>query len=159
VACTIVFGLALAGLLAAISYVDLRRLIIPNGLNVTLASLGFAYQTCRGGADIWNLLLSPLMMFGCLWLVRELYKASTGRIGLGLGDVKMAAAAATWISPTNLPVMVFVGSATALIAVGASLALGCGQPWRVRLPFGPFLAIGLFAIWTAEQMSFSKLVW
>ena len=57
-----------------------------------------------------------------------------------------ASASAAWTGLEPMPVLILVASATALAAVG--LAAGAGRRFgaTTRLPFGPFLALGLHAV-------------
>ena len=90
------------------------------------------------------------LLYGLLpvkWLLfDDFWNLITGRIGLGLGDVKMLAAAACWIDPLLLPVLLFIASATALLFVGgqvvaARMARGARLcNWLLRAVRGPRLA-------------------
>jgi leader peptidase (prepilin peptidase)/N-methyltransferase len=141
----------LATLLAAIAYIDIRRFIIPNVLNLVLGAAGLCVQFAIQPGEL-PARVAFAIGFGLLfWLVRELHYRLRGAVGLGLGDVKMAAAAAIWVSPMLLPVLLFLSSASALLFAGARAATVGSVSTATRIPFGPFLAIGLAGTWMLEQ--------
>ncbi|ESX46044.1 A24 family peptidase [Mesorhizobium sp. C416B] len=142
---------ALAAILAAISIADFRRQIIPDGLNLALAATGLGYQVAADGLPLH--LVFAAATFAAAWLLRRGHFLMTGRIGLGLGDVKMLAAAACWIDPLLLPVLLFIASATALLFVGGQVVATGPAAARARVAFGPFIAIGLGSSWVLEQFA------
>ncbi|WP_322418019.1 A24 family peptidase [Mesorhizobium huakuii] len=144
---------ALAAVLAAISITDFRRQIIPDGLNLALAGIGLSYQLAAEADGLPVQLLFAAATFAAAWLLRRGHFLMTGRIGLGLGDVKMLAAAACWISPLLLPVLLFIASASALLFVGGQVVATGPAAARARVAFGPFIAIGLGASWALEQFA------
>jgi leader peptidase (prepilin peptidase)/N-methyltransferase len=145
--------IALAAVLAAISITDFRRQIIPDGLNLALAGIGLSYQLAADAEGVPMQLLFAAATFAAAWLLRRGHFLMTGRIGLGLGDVKMLAAAACWISPLLFPVLLFIASASALLFVGGQVVATGPAAARARVAFGPFIAIGLGASWALEQFA------
>ena len=144
---------ALIAVLCAISIADFRRQIIPDGLNLALAGIGLFYQFAAGADGLPVHLLFAAVTFTAAWLLRRGHFLLTGRIGLGLGDVKMLAAASCWISPLLLPVLLFIASASALLFVGGQMMATGLAAARARVAFGPFIAIGLGASWALEQFA------
>ncbi|TPK59260.1 prepilin peptidase [Mesorhizobium sp. B2-4-19] len=144
---------ALAAVLAAISITDFRRQIIPDGLNLALAGIGLSYQLAADAEGVPVQILFAAATFAAAWLLRRGHFLMTGRIGLGLGDVKMLTAASCWISPLLLPVLLFIASASALLFVGGQVVATGPAAARVRVAFGPFIAIGLGASWALEQFA------
>ncbi len=146
-------GVLLLSLAVAISIVDMRWLRIPDGLNAALAAGGLGFQIAAQQAfPLWPLVGAIGLGLG-FFAVRQFYLRQRGVVGLGLGDVKMAGASALWLHPANLPVFVFLSSATALISI---LVLGRSDRRYLatgRLPFGPFLASGLVASWSLENFA------
>ncbi len=124
-------------LLAAVIWIDARRLVIPDPLNAAIFTTGV-------GAALWTGQPSPLSAAAAsvggaaaLWLVREGVSRRVGREAMGLGDVKFVAAAGVWIGLAALPAMLFIAS-----AAGLAYALVRKGADDARIPFGPFLAIG-----------------
>lgn len=78
--------------------------------------------------------------------------------GLGYGDVKMAGASALWFSPWNLPLFLMASSVSALVFVLAAQARGGGFQVSAKIPFGPFLGVGLAMTWLLERSQFATFV-
>jgi leader peptidase (prepilin peptidase)/N-methyltransferase len=105
-------------------------------------------------AVLQNHLAAAAIAAGALYLVRLAYRNMRGIEGLGLGDVKLAAAAGAWLGLAPLP-------ATLLLAAGAALAAVLLQALRPReakvtaqtpVPFGSFLAPSIMIVWFARQV-------
>ena len=73
----------------------------------------------------------------------------TGRVGLGLGDVRMAGAGALWLPPVLLPAMMFGASVTCLVYAGIRSLAGSGA--GERMAFGPFIALAIMGLWLMER--------
>ena len=132
--------------------IDLRRRIIPNALNGALLGLGLAVVAAQnlarpdpaGAAGAVGLALAEAALaYGLFAALRAGYGRLRGRTGLGLGDVKFVAAAMPWIGLAQLPLMILVASTSALLAVAALRLTGRRIGADTRLPFGPFLVLGL----------------
>lgn len=131
----------------ALSLIDLRRRILPDPLNLLLFTLGLAVAGLREpeAAALAACLAQAGAAFLLLWGLRALYARLRGRTGLGFGDVKFVGAATTWIGLGGLPVLILVASIAALAALACAALTGRRVTGTVRVPFGPFLAIGLHA--------------
>jgi leader peptidase (prepilin peptidase)/N-methyltransferase len=142
--------LALASLLLA--WIDLRRGIIPDWLNLAIAVLGLARIAIT---DDWPLALSAaaegILTGAIVWLLRWLYFRLRRRQGLGLGDVKLLAAAAIWVGIADIPMLLLVASLAALAAAGILHLAGEKMTRQTALPFGPFVALGLLATLALQQ--------
>ena len=142
--------LALASLLLA--WIDLRRGIIPDWLNLAIAILGLARIAIPDG---WALALGAalegVLTGAIVWLLRWLYYRLRQRQGLGLGDVKLLAAAAVWVGIAGIPMLLLVASLAALAAAGVLHLTGEKMTRQTALPFGPFLALGLLTTLTLQQ--------
>ncbi|KMO37192.1 peptidase A24 [Methylobacterium variabile] len=129
------------------SLIDLRHRIIPDALNLALLVLGLAVAAWHAGT--WSVvglgLTDAGLAFGLFWTLRALHARLSGRIGLGLGDVKFIAAASAWTGLAGLPVLILAASLSALAAVGLVALAGRRVARTTALPFGPFLALGLHA--------------
>lgn len=128
------------------SLIDLRRRIIPDALNLALLLLGLGLAGWRDGAEgIGFGLAQAGLAYGLFWTLRALHARASGRIGLGLGDVKFIAAATAWTGLAGLPVLILAASLSALAAIGLLALAGRSVGRETALPFGPFLALGLHA--------------
>jgi len=144
----ILFGAALVLILITISWIDITHYRIPNWLNASLAVIGFSWQFSIDHSFIMFQVLFAVALGLAMFLMRYLYFLRSGHHGLGLGDVKMAGAAALWIAPQNLPIFIFLSSSAGLVFAITNVHFN-----RTRLiPFGPFLAFGLFVTWFWENL-------
>lgn len=141
-----VFTLALALLLLAISLIDARTQRIPDWLNLTLALLGLS-ATYLLGRDLLAALIGVAAGFVAIWLVAELYLRLRGHDGLGGGDAKFLAAAGAWVGWNGLPFVVLLASALGIVFVALLRLTGRTIAPTQRIAFGPFLSVGLFAVW------------
>ncbi|MCJ2048006.1 prepilin peptidase [Methylobacterium sp. J-078] len=144
-------------LTAPIALIDLRRRIIPNALNGALLGLGLGLAAVQGlttddpaardpagaAGAVGLALAQAALAYGLFAALRAGYGRLRGRTGLGLGDVKFVAAAMPWIGLAQLPLMILVASTSALLAVAALRLTGRRIGADTRLPFGPFLVLGL----------------
>lgn len=148
----VLFSAVLAALLAAIGWIDLRRMVIPDHLNLMLGIAGFVFVMAFRPGEVGLQIAGSIFLAGSLLAIREAFLRLRGTHALGLGDVKFAAAAALWISPWLLPQFILIASVSALgyVAV-ASVATGTARVGR-RLPFGPFLALSTFTLFLVETI-------
>ena len=137
---TAVLGLVLIAAGAA----DVASRRLPNLASLAVAVLGLGLAWQRGSVALFVGLVAAAITGGVLLLLRRLSSARTGEPGLGLGDVKLAAALALWL-----------GAATPW-AIAAAGLLGLAQvrmmkPGDGRIAFGPALAAGGWTVGLALQ--------
>ncbi len=143
---------ALCLLCGALALTDIRRGIIPDGLNLSIAVLGLVKAVIAGDTMSGIGALYEGMAVGLVfWLLRRLYFMLRKVQGLGLGDVKLLAAATPWIGVAGIPMLLLIATLSALAAIGGLQLAGQAMTRQTSLPFGPFLAIGLLLTFTAQQ--------
>lgn len=134
-------------ILASLAVVDFVRLRLPNVLTATLALTGMG-MTAVTVPEVFSERLMTSVTTGLgLYAFGELYRLARGRSGLGLGDVKLVAAAGLWLPLPDLALAIVIGSATAMLYF-ASLKLA--RPNRLHqkfLPLGTFLCLGIWFAW------------
>src|ERR1700744_2117261 len=146
------FFVALCLACSAVALIDIRRGIIPNGLNLFIATLGLADATVSGGAMSGIEALGEAAVVGAMfWSLRRLYFVLRKIQGIGRGDVKLLAAATVWIGVRGIPMLLLIATLTALAAASGLQLAGRDLTRRSSLPFGPFLALGLAATFAAQQ--------
>jgi leader peptidase (prepilin peptidase)/N-methyltransferase len=123
----------LFAMLAAASVVDLRERRIPNVLTYSTIALALAGATVAG-----VLAQSAAGMFAAAGLMGVAYVAGRGR--LGLGDVKLSAAAGAALGVAAVPVFLLAGTAAG--AAAAAFELARRRDRSATLPYGPWLAVG-----------------
>jgi leader peptidase (prepilin peptidase) / N-methyltransferase len=136
----------------SLSLIDLRRGIIPNELNLSIAVVGLAKSAVDGGVtDVIAGAWQAAAIGAVFWLLRRLYFIWRKAQGLGLGDVKFLAAAGIWIGIAGLPMLLLIATSLALAAAGGLQLAGRGMTRQTSLPFGPFLACGLVLTTLAQR--------
>ena len=143
-------GGALGLLMLAVAWSDSRRFVVPDVLSGGAFALGLlngVVTSTEGGLAGGLMALSRAgLAAGLFFMVRVGYRQIRRREGLGLGDVKLAAAAGAWVSLTMLPIVIEMATVTGL----AMYLWRQTKRRRVlransRIPFGAFFA---FAIWS-----------
>lgn len=151
------FAAVLAILAAIVAAVDRRVFLIPDTANLALAVGGLALAWSEAGpGEMPTPLLDAIargLLAGLLfWSLRAVHRVWRGFEGLGLGDVKLAAAGAPWLAWTSLVPVLELAVAAALIAVLAETLLARSRPrFDDALPFGVFLAPALWFGFLAER--------
>lgn len=134
--------------LLALSAMDLREQRLPDLLTLPLLGAGllvaWAQPDWAGAPPLAASLLGALLAGGGLGAVRWAYSRLRRREGLGLGDVKLAAALGAWLGPWPLPSVLLLASAFGLVH---ALAVGARREPSMRVPFGPSLAIAFWLVW------------
>lgn len=139
--------LLFTGLLVA-AVIDLEKGLIPNGLTLGLALIGFAASLLPFGLDPLDSLFGILVGGGFLLLFALLGRLIFKREALGGGDLKLLAAVGAFVGWKLVLLAAFVG-----VVLGAIVG---GVRWAVtgkrELPFGPFLAVGGMTAFLAGEL-------
>ncbi len=146
---------------AVIAADDYKFRIVPDRILMILLATGALYGVAAGDppGDDWGETISTLAYRSAIpglstLLVALLYKVVRGRDGLGLGDVKLIAAAGVW-----LPVLgsFYAIGAASILALAWTLAMAA---WRGSaalldsLPFAVFLGPAFWLLWLLEEAGF-----
>jgi leader peptidase (prepilin peptidase) / N-methyltransferase len=162
-------------LLLALAVCDAETMQLPDALTLPLLGLGILYRAgdglaeelSHGAAYAWHSAfalglrgsISAAATALALLLLRWLYSLIRHRQGLGLGDVKLAAAIAAWLGARQMCVVFFLavvtGALTALVVLAVRGHKRAKSEGPLAVPFGTFLALaGIYcAFWgdaTAE---------
>lgn len=150
------FGAALAVLMIMIASIDARYFRIPDGLTsltFLLGILGDLGAAPEGVAE--SLAYSAIRGIGFalpFLFVREFYRRVRGRDGMGLGDVKLAAAGGVWLDWFSMPLAIEIAALSAFsFYVVRQLLLGQRFHGVARLPFGLFFAPAIWVAWLFQS--------
>lgn len=140
-----------AALLVAVAVIDARRMIIPDELNIAITMTGLAASYVTGTPQLVSALAGMIVGGALLGIVRLQFRMRRGFDGLGLGDVKFAAAAGVWTGIDDLAPALFCASLLCLLFMLVKWSSGRPVTRMLKVPFGPFLALGagLIAGWHA----------
>ena len=131
--------------LVAISATDIEHGIIPNRIVLPAAAVILAAQTAIDPSPQWA--VAAVGAAGFLFAA-----ALAAPRGMGMGDVKLALVLGAMLG-TTVTVGMFVGLMAAMVpAIVLFIRLGVGAR-KVKLPFGPFLAIGsVIALFAGHEL-------
>lgn len=131
-----VIGLVFVTMLAVVTLTDLEQRIIPNKVLIVGAVVCIAIAAPTDPGGLPERAIAAVAAGGVFFLVALAYPA-----GMGLGDVKLAAAMGLFLGWAVAPAILIgllIGS-----LVGVSLLARYGAKARkMAIPFGPFLALG-----------------
>ncbi len=144
-------------ILLLIALIDFDRMVIPDSLNVMLLAVGLAASITQTwpilalrGPEPIDALMGVVGGFAVLWAINLGYRQLRGRDGLGLGDAKLLGAAGAWNGSMLLPEICMIAALTTLGAV----VLTGGHKNRFRaVPFGPGLALAIWAVFLIQQVA------
>lgn len=138
--------------LVVISWYDFDHYRIPNWLSLPLIAAGL------GVTGIWfhdNLVLAVAgagVGYGIIWTLAHFWNRVLRREGIGMGDAKLLGAAGAWLGVLGLPFVTLVASGAALGAILLkALITGSEISGQQRVPFGPFIALGLWSVWLGRS--------
>lgn len=122
-------------MLMVLSVIDWRTFTIPNGVNLTIFLLGVVRLVTD--LDNWLLYLIGMLAVSLVFLLLHIL---TGGAGLGMGDVKLVAAAGLLIGWQKMLLAVLVGSLAGSVIHIIRMRRGADR----KLAFGPYLAGGIW---------------
>lgn len=125
----------LFSMLMVLSVIDWRTFIIPNGINLVIFLLGVVRLVTD--LENWGLYVVGMLSVSLVFLL--LYFL-TGGNGLGMGDIKLVAAAGLLLGWPKMILAVLIGSLSGAIIHSVRMKHGAGN----KLAFGPYLAAGLW---------------
>lgn len=132
---TVALYCILFSMLLVLSVIDWRTFTIPNGINLVIFLLGVVRLLTDPGK--WLLYLVGMLAVGLAFLLLHI---ATGGNGLGMGDVKLVAAAGLLLGWQKMLLAVLVGSLSGAVIHMLRMRRGAGR----RLAFGPYLAAGIW---------------
>lgn len=147
-------GIVLVSILLPLVLIDLDQMWLPESICRWGLLLGLISTTAAAMLLGWDLgaplLLQHLMAAAAALLSLEwlstLAERVLGQPALGLGDAKLAALGGAWLGLTGIAI------AMALAVLGGAVFGLCGRltgrlQSRQAFPFGPFIAMGIWAVW------------
>jgi leader peptidase (prepilin peptidase)/N-methyltransferase len=120
--------------LVAVSATDIEHRIIPNRIVVPAAAVVLVANTLIHPSPRWA--IGALAASGFLFAAALAYPK-----GMGMGDVKLALLMGAALGKT-VPVAMMVGMLAAFVPGVVILARYGSAGRKIRIPFGPFLALG-----------------
>jgi len=134
----LVLACLLGWTLLALAVIDMRTMLLPDLLTVSVLLLGLAVATMDG--RLGEALVGAAVGFAVFALIAVVYRRWRGQDGLGLGDAKFLGAAGAWVGWIGLPSIVLIASVTALIVAVPVFLRATERGARQEIAFGPYLA-------------------
>jgi leader peptidase (prepilin peptidase) / N-methyltransferase len=147
-------GCVLGWTLLVLAWIDLRHMRLPDAITWPLALLGLGATALLDPAALVDHALGVVAGFGGFRLVSLAYRRLRGREGLGRGDACLLGAAGAWVGWQALPSLVLAAAVLGLLWAAAARLAGHAVGRDTALPFGPFLAAGLWLLWLAGAPGF-----
>jgi leader peptidase (prepilin peptidase) / N-methyltransferase len=147
----------LGTLMVAGADVDARTFLLPNLITFGAVLCGILAAPLLDTADPWAAVGRAIARAGCVAAVLALFRGgyawSRQSEGLGLGDVKLAAAIGAWLPLEAIPLCFGLATSGALVRV--MLARLNGQPVvrTTKIPFGAFLCPALWIVFYADSVT------
>ena len=133
------FIIALSFILLVLAETDRAIQILPDELTALLGCLGLVRAAVGGPATMVEASMGIVAGLIVLSALRAGFAFLKGREGLGLGDVKLFAAAGAWVGVLSMPWLVF-------IAAGLGLSAGLMTARKNGVAFGPYICAALLII-------------
>ena len=139
--------------LLAMSLIDADHQILPDVLVLPLLWLGLILNSFGMFVSLSDAFWGAVIGYMSLWSIFWLFKAVTGKDGMGYGDFKLLALLGAWGGWQILPLTILLSS-----LVGAVLGVIILRVQRNSLskpiPFGPYLALaGWIALIWGDQIT------
>lgn len=138
----------LVSALLVVSVIDYRTMLIPVGAELVILVVGIVHLVLH--FEHWyyyviGFFSASLFLLLCAFL----FRAVTGKSGLGLGDVELMACAGLCIGWGHSLFAIVIGSVLGVFVEGIKIFV---TKEKGKFPFGPYLSIGVLiaALWGAQ---------
>jgi leader peptidase (prepilin peptidase) / N-methyltransferase len=147
------FDCVLGWWLLALGWIDLRKWVLPDALTLPLIVAGLAAAVLFDRAGLVDRALGAAFGYLVLRAIAAAYRAVRGFEGLGRGDAKLLGAGGAWVGASLLPQVILGAALLALVTAGAMRLIGIRLHAQTAIPFGPFLALAIWAVWLYRPLS------
>lgn len=134
------FGLLLTWSLISLTIIDAQTQLLPDNITLPLLWSGLLINSSAVFTDLPSSVWGAAVGYLILWSIYKLFKAVTGKEGMGYGDFKLLAALGAWMGWELLPQIILLSSAVGAI-IGISMIVFIKHNKNSPIPFGPYLAI------------------
>ena len=131
--------------------IDLKYMLLPDSILLPWLWLGLLLNVVGVFTSLESAVVGAAGGYLILWSVYQVFKALTGKEGMGFGDFKLLALIGAWVGVEYLPMVILFSSLSGAI-VGLSLVVFRRHSREIPIPFGPYLAMGgwVALIWGPE---------
>lgn len=127
--------------LISATVIDIDYQLLPDNITLPLLWLGLvlALTPYGSGVSLPDAVLGAALGYLSLWSLYKVFKALTGREGMGYGDFKLLAALGAWLGWQQLLSIIILSSLSGAV-IGIALTLIRGRDKNIPISFGPYLA-------------------
>lgn len=147
----------LGTLMIAGADVDARTFLLPDLITFGALFCGILAAPLLDVTDPWSAVVQAIaragFVAGALALFRGVYGWIRKTEGLGLGDVKLAAAIGAWLPLEAIPSCFGLATGGALVTVMLARLSGQAVMRTTRIPFGAFLCPALWIVFYADNVA------
>lgn len=138
--------------LIALALIDYDTQLLPDDITLPLLWLGLSINFFGLITNLVDAFMGACLGYLVFWIISQLFRLLTGKIGMGHGDFKLLAMLGAWMGWQALPLIIVLSSFSGAL-IGGSLIL-MGRKRDHPIPFGPYLAIaGWIALIWGEQIT------
>ena len=137
---TTLWVLILTWSLISLTMIDFDHMLLPDQITLPLLWLGLLININGTFVPLSDAVIGAAAGYMSLYSIFWLFKAITGKEGMGFGDFKLFAVFGAWIGWQLLPLLILMASVVGAI-IGISLMLFKNHQREQGIPFGPYLAI------------------
>jgi leader peptidase (prepilin peptidase) / N-methyltransferase len=152
-----VASIVLGILMVAGADVDARTYLLPNVITLGAAVGGVISAWFLAELNPWlavlDAALRAISAAGLLALLRWGYGCIRQREGLGLGDVKLAAAVGAWRPLEVMPLCFGLATSGAMVTILSAHLHGNRISGTMKIPFGAFLCPALWFVFYASRLA------
>jgi leader peptidase (prepilin peptidase)/N-methyltransferase len=149
-------SIVLGVLMLAGADVDARTYLLPNvitwGATISGVSSAWFLDELNPWLATSDAILRAVCAAGLLALLRWIYSRIRHREGLGLGDVKLAAAVGAWLPFEVMPLCFGLATGGALVTILWEHLRGNRIERTMKIPFGTFLCPALWFAFYASRL-------
>jgi leader peptidase (prepilin peptidase) / N-methyltransferase len=147
----------LGTLMVAGADVDARTFLLPDPITWGALASGIAAAPLLDAATPWITAGEAIARAGCIAVLLALFRTGYAWVrrneGLGLGDVKLAAAIGAWLPFEAIPLCFGLAASSALVMVMFACLKGQAVTRTTRIPFGAFLCPALWIVFYMDSVT------
>jgi leader peptidase (prepilin peptidase) / N-methyltransferase len=140
-------GLALGWGLLTLAWIDAATLTLPDALTLPLIPAGLAAAWWIAPEALAAHAAGAILGYAAFTLLRLAWRFWRGADGIGAGDAKLLAVAGAWLGAAALPDVVLAAGLAGLALALLLRLRGHAVGRTTELPFGPPLALAIWAAW------------
>jgi len=145
--------------LLLLALLDGEHFWLPDSITLPLGAVGLAVAGLAGWPALQDALVGAAIGFVFFLALAWVYSRVRGREGLGGGDARLLGAAGAWVGWIGLASVLLWASLAGLSLVAAQALLGRAPRADQPIPFGIFLALGLWLTWLFGPLGLQPGAW